>query len=74
MCNHFGKDRVFMDVDSIGFGKDFVTAVRQSLAENGILLALIAQDWLTAKESKGRRRIDVSIHHGGLISNSSRTS
>jgi predicted ATPase len=58
LSNHFGKDHVFMDVDSIGFGKDFVTAVRESLAESGILLALIAQDWLTAKDSKGRRRID----------------
>lgn len=58
LSNYFGEDHVFMDIDSISFGRDFVAAVREALNECDILLAIIGRDWLTIKDSKDRRRID----------------
>jgi hypothetical protein len=54
----FGRDRVFMDVDSIPLGSDFVEALRQQVANCAILLALIGPDWIDARDSKGLRRLD----------------
>lgn len=58
LCDHFGEDRVFMDVDSIAFGVDFTRAVIEAVSGCDILLALIGRDWLTITDGKGRRRID----------------
>ena len=56
--DHFGKGRVFMDVDSIGIGIDFTEAVMDAMSRCDILLALIGRDWLAVTDSGGRRRID----------------
>ena len=58
LCDHFGEDRVFMDVDSIAFGVDFTKAVVEAVSECDILLVLIGRDWLVVTDSEGRRRID----------------
>jgi len=34
LANYFGKDSVFMDVDSISLGMDFVEAIDTSLDKN----------------------------------------
>jgi hypothetical protein len=53
----FGSDLVFMDVDSIPLGADFVDTLRQQVARCAILLALIGPDWIDAHDAKGRRRL-----------------
>jgi hypothetical protein len=53
----FGADRVFMDVEGIEPGVDFVDAVERALASCEILIVLIGKDWL-AVDSAGRRRLD----------------
>ncbi len=58
LVGHFGKDRVFMDVDSIGLGMDFVEAIDESLADCGALLVLIGKDWAHCTDSDGKRRLD----------------
>ena len=58
LSDHFGEDRVFMDVDSIAIGVDFAEAVIEAVSGCDILLALIGQDWATIADSKGRRRLD----------------
>jgi hypothetical protein len=58
LSQHFGRDRVFMDVDSIGIGVDFVEVVENAVGSCKILIALIGKDWLDVTDKKGRRRLD----------------
>ena len=53
-----GRDSVFMDVDSIGLGRDFRQALQERLATCDVMLALIGRDWLDGKDTSGRRRLD----------------
>jgi TIR domain len=47
-----------MDVDSIELGVDFVDALERSLNQCKVLIAVIGDRWLTAKDSYGSRRLD----------------
>ncbi|MCI4646474.1 MAG: SUMF1/EgtB/PvdO family nonheme iron enzyme, partial [Hyphomonadaceae bacterium] len=50
---------IFLDVDSIPFGVDFVTYLDGKVAECEVLLALIGKGWLAASDPKtGGRRLD----------------
>ena len=55
---HFGKDHVFMDVEAIGLGMDFVEAIDKSLADCGVLLVLMGKDWAHCSDSDGTRRLE----------------
>lgn len=54
----FGSDRVFMDVEAIRLGTDFVEAIEKSLLGCGALLVLIGKDWVSCTDAAGRRRLD----------------
>jgi hypothetical protein len=54
----FRRKALFMDVDSITPGQDFVSILEAQVAECDILLALIGRGWLTATDEAGRRRLD----------------
>jgi hypothetical protein len=58
LLQEFGPDAVFIDVDSISLGADFVKAVQDAVAESHVLLAVIGPRWLDARDRRGRRRID----------------
>ena len=58
LSNHFGEDRVFMDIDSIAIGTDFAKAVIDAVSGCNILLALIGPRWSAITDSKGIRRVD----------------
>jgi hypothetical protein len=47
-----------MDVAAIEAGRDFRKAIDHSVANCSILLAVIGQEWLDAKDAEGRRRLD----------------
>jgi TIR domain len=53
----FGRDRVFMDLDSIPFGVDFRTHISESLNRCETLLVVIGPRWLGVS-ADGSRRID----------------
>jgi hypothetical protein len=55
---HFGRDAVFMDVAGIKKGLDFRRIIDEHVASCGVLLVLIGKRWLTATDSKGKRRLD----------------
>jgi hypothetical protein len=55
---HFGRDHVFVDIDNIRPGEDFVQRIDQSIAACDVLVAVIGKSWLTAADSQGRRRLD----------------
>jgi formylglycine-generating enzyme required for sulfatase activity len=54
----FGPQRLFMDVDNIAPGEDFVAVLKTQVAACDVLLALIGRGWLTATDKTGRRRLD----------------
>jgi hypothetical protein len=54
----FGGEQIFMDIDAIEFGTDFVERINEAVGECDALIAVIGDEWLTAKDSDGRRRLD----------------
>jgi hypothetical protein len=51
----FGRKNLFMDVDQIPTGVDFVEYLDSQLAACEVFLALIGPNWLDAKNSDGGR-------------------
>lgn len=54
----WGSDRVFLDIDNIPPGEDFVDAIDRTLNECAIVLVVIGPRWLDARDSRGGRRLD----------------
>jgi hypothetical protein len=58
LAKAFGRDNIFMDVDHIPAGVDFVGHLEKQIAACDVLLALIGHGWLNATDTAGQRRID----------------
>jgi beta-lactam-binding protein with PASTA domain len=58
LSDHFGASRIFMDLDSIAAGDDFVEVITHSVASCRVLIALIGKDWAGALDAQGKRRLD----------------
>jgi uncharacterized membrane protein YhaH (DUF805 family) len=58
LLQHFGREQLFMDVEGIEPGVDFVKVLNERLSECGALLAVIGPGWAGAKDRAGRRRLD----------------
>jgi TIR domain len=54
----YGRERIFMDVDSLEPGADFGEAIEQTVASCDVLIAVIGRQWLDAKDADGARRLD----------------
>jgi hypothetical protein len=57
LAKEFGKQNVFMDVDSIEPGLDFVKQLDDQVASCAILLAVIGPHWIEAADAAGERRL-----------------
>lgn len=57
---HFGKDKLFRDIDQIQYGEDFVEALDEAVGSCKSLIAVIGPHWLTAEDKRGRRRLESS--------------
>src|SRR3954471_12198250 len=55
---HLGKDQVFMDIDAIEPGEDFVELLEHRVSSCDVLIVLIGPRWLTAKDEEGRTRLE----------------
>jgi hypothetical protein len=55
---HFGIDRIFMDVAGIDPGKDFRTVIKTAVATCDVLIVMIGKKWIDAVDEKGKRRLD----------------
>ena len=58
LAAHFGVDRVFMDVEGIEPGTDFIVAIEKALRSCRVLIVLIGDEWLDIRDVRGRRRLD----------------
>jgi len=54
----FGNDNVFIDVDGVRAGENFVTVLDDRLRQSKVMLTIIGPHWVDAKDSNGKRRLD----------------
>lgn len=54
----FPEIKVFMDIDAIDPGEDFISAIDKTLTASGIVLAVIGPDWEQLTDGTGTRRLD----------------
>src|SRR5215472_2433311 len=55
---HFPRNQIFIDVDNLDPGVDFVETIEQSVGACDVLIAVIGKRWLTSSEGEGPRRLD----------------
>lgn len=58
LLNHFERDDIFMDVDSIQPGVDFTKALEDAVSGCDVFIAMIGPQWLSAADETGQRRLD----------------
>lgn len=51
---HFGKSNVFMNIDTLAPGVDFVEVLDRTISSCAVLLAIIGKRWLKATDKEGR--------------------
>jgi len=57
LADHFGRDQVFRDINTIKLGSDFGERIDSFVGSCDALVAVIGNDWLS-EDDTGRRRID----------------
>lgn len=55
---HFPADSIFMDVDTLVPGSDFVQSLQDAVENCDIFLAVIGSRWENVQDKEGRRRLD----------------
>jgi hypothetical protein len=60
LVKEFGRQRVFVDVDGIDHGQDFLEAIEAKIASCRVVLAVIGPKWVDVRDAEGRRRLDQS--------------
>jgi peptidoglycan/xylan/chitin deacetylase (PgdA/CDA1 family) len=53
----FPQNQIFIDVDNLDPGVDFVEAIEQSVGSCDVLIAVIGKGWLTSHDQEGQRRL-----------------
>lgn len=57
LAQHFQRDHLFMDVDDIPPGADFVQVLEEAVAGCDVLIAVIGPAWLHCTDDAGDRRL-----------------
>jgi hypothetical protein len=55
---HFGDDDVFIDIQTLQPGADFVEEIEAAVGSADVVLVVIGRQWLSATDDRGRRRLD----------------
>jgi hypothetical protein len=53
LSRNFDPQQIFMDLDSIKLGENFMEIIETTVAKCDVLLALIGTNWLTSKDEHG---------------------
>jgi hypothetical protein len=56
--DEFGPQQLFLDVDNIAPGLDFVRVLGERVAECDVVLAVIGRNWVDARDANGNRRLE----------------
>jgi hypothetical protein len=60
LAARFDRNQIFMDVDAIALGENFLKAIEKRVGECDVLIAVIGTHWLTSTDEQGGRRLDNS--------------
>jgi len=63
LIQHFSREIVFKDVDSIPLGIDFRQHLEGALGQCRVLLAILGDQWMGNETAEGKRRIDDPRDH-----------
>lgn len=55
---HFSREHIFMDIDHIEPGEDFVEVIQKKLSAVDVAIVLIGKQWLDITDATGHRRLD----------------
>ncbi|MEZ5538032.1 MAG: TIR domain-containing protein [Thiolinea sp.] len=58
LAQYFGQEQIFMDVDDIPLGTDFVNILNNNLKDCTMMLVVIGPQWLDIRDSQGNRRLE----------------
>jgi hypothetical protein len=58
LIERFSSEKVFMDLDAIHPGSDFIEAIERALDECDVFVVLIGRRWLNCTDPDDRRRLD----------------
>jgi TIR domain len=58
LVEKFGEANLFIDVDNMPAGADFVKHLSKQVESCDIFLCTVGPNWLNAKDEDGRRRLD----------------
>jgi hypothetical protein len=58
LADHFGPEQLFIDVDALEPGVDFVERIELAVGSADALVAVIGPRWLEVADAEGRRRLD----------------
>jgi hypothetical protein len=59
LANAYGDERLFMDIDSVPLGVDFVDHVSEQISRCCAVIVMIGRRWLSMEDRRGRRRLDL---------------
>ena len=58
LANRYGEDAIFMDIDSIPLGFDYRKQMKDALAENKVMIAVIGPKWVGGRGKDARINAD----------------
>lgn len=58
LVTRFPENQIFIDIDNLAPGVDFVDAIERSLGSCEVLIAVIGRHWLGASDGEGNRRLE----------------
>jgi len=53
--DYFDADQIFMDVDTLEPGQDFVTVIEEAVSQCDVFIAIIGKRWSSCADEAGRR-------------------
>lgn len=58
LIERFGEDRIFMGIDTMKVGLDFVEQNENAVQSCDVLIAVIGKTWVNIQDEEGKRRLD----------------
>src|SRR5258708_30781520 len=58
LSNHFPSNLIFMDVDSVDLGEDFVKTIQKTVGSCDVVIGVMGKGWLSVCDQEGQRRLD----------------
>jgi hypothetical protein len=58
LATHFDRKQIFMDIEGIDYGDNFIKTIKAKVSECDVLIAVIGLHWLTSTDKQGGRRLN----------------